>query len=321
MISKPRIAAVSLNSAVDQTATVRGLTLNAVNRVDTSRVDAGGKGVNVASFLAHFDHDVTVTGFLGRDNASLFEQHFREAGVADACLRLDGATRTNVKIVDPIADEVTDINFPGVRARIEDLNAVLRRLEEIRIGGLDWIALCGSLPEGLAETAYAELAAWAKARSIAVALDTSGLPLAAALPAKPDIVKPNIAELRDLLEQPLDSHQAVVAAALRLLADGVRLVVVSMGEDGAILVNSERAVHARPPHVPVASTVGAGDAMVAGLIHASTRRLPLDEMARLATAFSLGALGEVGPRLPPRDKIEDLARAVDITELTARPQD
>lgn len=314
MNTHPRIATVSLNSAVDQTVTSPRFAVDAVNRVETVRSDAGGKGVNVASFLAHFGHEVLVTGLLGRENEALFAEHFAAIGLRDACLRLDGATRTNVKIVDPELDTVTDLNFPGIRAGADDLGAVAERLNAALVPGLDWVGLCGSLPGGLGPDAYAELTAIARQRGARVALDTSGPPLAQALSAKPDIIKPNIAELGELLGRKLELYD-VVPAAREIVSGGISLVVVSMGAEGAALVSADEAILATPPDVPIASTVGAGDAMVAGLIHCVTQGMSLPETAALATAFSLGALGEIGPRLPSITKIETFARAVTVTAL------
>lgn len=251
-----RIATVSLNSAVDQTVTVPGFTADAVNRVAASRSDAGGKGINVASFLAHAGHGVAVTGLLGAENAALFARHFVATGLVDACQRLPGATRTNMKIVDPLQKQITDLNFPGLAAGPADLDAVAATLTGLLAQGLDWVALCGSLPAGIGAEAYADLA-----------------------------------------------------------ASGVGLVAVSMGAGGAVLVRGAETVLAIPPMTRIASTVGAGDAMVAGLIHAATLGLGLPETARLATAFSLGALGEIGPHLPPLDSITRLARTVTVKTL------
>ncbi|NDR55222.1 1-phosphofructokinase [Aliiruegeria sabulilitoris] len=315
MESFPRIATVSLNSAVDQTVTVPRFAIDAVNRVETVRSDAGGKGVNVASFLAHFGHAVTVTGLLGRENEALFAEQFKASGLHDACLRLEGATRTNVKIVDPQGDTVTDLNFPGIHAVAGDLAAVAGRLQTALQCGLDWVALCGSLPAGIEADAYAELTRIARAGGAKVALDTSGTPLELALAAQPDIIKPNIAELSELLGRPLNGYGQVVAAAREIVARGTGLVVVSMGADGAMFVTASEAVHAVAPSPEIASTVGAGDAMVAGLIHSAMQGLPLSQTAALATAFSLGALGEIGPRLPAIDKLQTFARTVQVTAL------
>ena len=310
-----RIATVSLNSAVDQTVTVPGFTADAVNRVAASRIDAGGKGVNVASFLAHVGHGVAVTGLLGAENAALFARHFAATGLVDACQRLPGATRTNVKIVDPLQDQVPDLNFPGIAAGPADLDAVAATLTELLAQGLDWVALCGSLPAGIGAEAYAELAALARKGGARVALDTSGPALGLALAARPDIVKPNVAELGAHLGRTLTGLESVREAARDLAASGVGLVAVSMGAGGAVLVRGAEAVLAIPPATPIASTVGAGDAMVAGLIHAATLGLDLAETARLATAFSLGALGEIGPHLPPPERLAALARTVTVKTL------
>lgn len=315
MISNPRIATVSLNSAVDETVTVPRFAVDTVNRVEAVRVDAGGKGVNVASFLAHFGHPVVVTGLLGRENEALFARHFATAGLQDACLRLDGATRTNVKIIDPEQDTVTDLNFPGINAGPADLAAVADKIDLALKQGLDWVGLCGSLPAGLAPDSYSRLTEVARKGGARVALDTSGVPLAEALSARPDIIKPNIAELGELLGRTLAGPDEVVPAAREIVSRGVGLVVVSMGGKGAVMVTATESVLAVPPNVAIASTVGAGDAMVAGLIHASTQGLSLADTARLATAFSLGALGEIGPRLPAIARIEDFARAVQVTAL------
>lgn len=310
-----RIATVSLNSAVDQTVTVPGFTADAVNRVAASRSDAGGKGINVASFLAHAGHGVAVTGLLGAENAALFARHFAATGLVDACQRLPGATRTNVKIVDPLQKQITDLNFPGLAAGPADLDAVAATLTELLAQGLDWVALCGSLPAGIGAEAYADLARLARKGGARVALDTSGPALGLALAARPDIVKPNVAELGAHLGRSLTGLEAVCTAARDLAASGVGLVAVSMGAAGAVLVRGAETVLAIPPVTRIASTVGAGDAMVAGLIHAATLGLGLPETARLATAFSLGALGEIGPHLPPLDSITRLARTVTVKTL------
>ncbi|MFD2173208.1 1-phosphofructokinase [Rhodobacter lacus] len=312
---QPTIATLTLNAAIDQTVTVPGFTLDAVNRVEAVQLDAGGKGINVASFLAHFGHATAAAGLLGRANDALFAQHFAQAGMLDACTRCDGATRTNVKIVDPAQDQVTDLNFPGVTASAADLASVTETLARLTARGLVWLGLCGSLPAGLGADTYARLITEAHAKGVKVALDTSGAALGPALAARPDIVKPNADELGAYLGRALTTPEAVLEAARELVAQGIGLVAVSMGAGGAVLVRGTGAVHARPPRIAVASTVGAGDAMVAGLIHAATLGLDLAATARIATAFSLGALGEIGPRLPERARIEELAHAVEITAL------
>lgn len=205
----------------------------------------------------------------------------------DGFVRTAGATRLGIKIVDTARGETTDLNFPGLtptRAELAELEA--------RLDGLDavWCVLAGSLPPGVGADFYAEATRRLKARGVRVAVDTSGAALRSAVAAGPDVIKPNVHELEELVGRRLADVAGVVAAARELLVGGVGLVVVSRGADGAVFVSADEVVVARPPSIAVRSTVGAGDAMVAGIVAGRLRGLTLGETARLATAFSLHAL-------------------------------
>ena len=305
------VVTVSLNPAIDQTANVPAFTAGAVNRVVRAQSDAGGKGINVAAFLARTSHAVAVTGFLGRDNSGLFERLFEEQGIVDRFVRLPGSTRVNIKIVDDVHGSVTDINFPGLRPDPRDLAALTTAIDTLAESA-EWFVLSGSVPADVPNDIYATLIARLKLHRRTVVIDASGQPLQAAIEAAPDIVKPNIDELQELLGRPVVGDDAIVAAARELLARGIRTVAVSMGPRGAIFVEGTGAVLAVPPKIVVKTTVGAGDAMVAGLIDAKLQGLELSECARLATAYSLGTLGEIGPRLPAPAVVSSLARDVTI---------
>src|SRR5581483_392989 len=108
-----KIATVTLNPAIDQTVRVDHFRPNAVNYAQTMHFDAGGKGINVASFLADAGFFPTVTGFLGQDNADIFEQFFASKNLNDQFVRIPGRTRIGVKIVDEVNQQTTDINMPG----------------------------------------------------------------------------------------------------------------------------------------------------------------------------------------------------------------
>jgi 1-phosphofructokinase len=314
MANARRIATVSLNPAIDQTALVPNFTAGAVNRVAREQSDAGGKGVNVASFLAHVGFPVVVTGLLGDANLEPFVRLFAEKGIVDRFVRVPGLTRVNVKIVDEVQDRVTDINFPGLRVandHVAGLHAAIDALAD----DCEWFVLSGSVPSGVGDTVYAELVARLKRRGKTVVLDASGPPMAAAIAAAPDVIKPNIEELQELVGRRLSSHAEVVEAARALVGRGIGLVAVSMGKDGAVFVENGAAVLAVPPKIVVKSTVGAGDAMVAGIVTGTVRALDLADRARLATAFSLGALGEIGPRLPAPAVIQSTMRNVTVKSI------
>ncbi len=212
MLGTDGIATVSLNPAIDQTVAIPSFTAGSVNRVAHEQSHAGGKAVNVASFLADTGHRVAVTGFFGEANAAPFERLFADKGIADRFVRLNGSTRVNIKIVDEVRAQVTDINFPGLSGSLADL-ALLTDVVETMCSHHDWFVLSGSVPAGLPDWVYADLAGRLKAHGRTVVLDASGAPFAAAIAARPDIIKPNIHELEELVGRPLEDRAAVVDAA------------------------------------------------------------------------------------------------------------
>ncbi|HVR97240.1 MAG TPA: 1-phosphofructokinase, partial [Thermoanaerobaculia bacterium] len=287
------VVTVTLNPAIDQTLSIPGFAAGQVNRVAESRSDAGGKGVNVASCLAGFGLEVIATGFLGADNSALFETFFERRRIADRFVRIPGATRIGTKIVDDRTGQTTDINFPGLAPRAEDIEELKDRIAALAaLGG--WFVLSGSVPPGMDDGIYAEVIDAIHGRGGCVVLDTSGRPLRAALAGRPEVMKPNAEELGELVGRALDTPAAVRAAAEPLLDQGAQRVAVSMGGAGAVFVERGRALLARPPQVPVRSTVGAGDAMVGGLVYAAIHGLPLDEAARIATASGAYAVTRIG---------------------------
>ncbi|QIF04963.1 1-phosphofructokinase [Roseimicrobium sp. ORNL1] len=281
---------LTLNPAVDCTVTIPGFTAGGVNRVETVQHRPGGKGVNVALALAGMGHRVAVTGFLGEENRALFDQAFHEARVADYFVHLAGSTRVGIKIVDAEKKETTDINFPGLAPTSNALRLLRSGMEQL---AASWFVLSGSLPEGVDVTIYQSLIRLLRQRGCKVALDTSGAPLRHALEAGPQIIKPNIDELATLMGAELNTRELVVEAARGILQQhGVELVVVSMGAEGAVFVTKDECIHAAPPAMEVRSTVGAGDAMVAGIISGELRGLSLADQARLATASSMRVLAK-----------------------------
>ncbi|MCL4561524.1 MAG: 1-phosphofructokinase family hexose kinase, partial [Chloroflexi bacterium] len=266
------------------------------------------------SFLADFGLPVSVTGFLGEDNPHLFERLFARKGIKDRFVRIPGSTRTGIKIIDEINRTTTDVNFPGLPPRPQDIEALFRVVDELS-EVCEWFVLSGSIPAGVSEDIYQRLIVRIKSNGKSVALDTSGEGLRQALSVKPDLVKPNVYELEEILQRSLTSSELIEQAAAALNQQGIQTVVISMGEQGAVFVQSGEVVIAQPPPVAVKSTVGAGDAMIAGTIAGLIRGDSLADCARLATAFSISAISRVGAGLPSQDTIGSYRKQVKIQRL------
>jgi 1-phosphofructokinase len=309
-----KVATITLNPAIDLTVQVDHFQPNSVNRAQAMHSNAGGKGVNVASFLADYGMAVAATGFVGVDNAEVFERLFTSKHIDDACIRIPGATRIGIKIVDEANQQTTDVNLPGLTPSPEALHS-LRKTVEALAPSCDWFVLAGNLPPGVSPTIYAELITWLSQHGKQTVLDTSGPALRAGIEAHPTIIKPNVSELRELTRQALADESAIASTARDLIDAGIRVVVVSMGEDGALFCNDIETVVAVPPVVAVKSTVGAGDALVAGTVASLSRHLDLQATARLATGFAVGAITTIGANLPPAAVRDEYTQQVRLRTL------
>ncbi|MFD1281773.1 1-phosphofructokinase [Methylobacterium goesingense] len=320
-LDSARVVTCTLNPALDQTVVLDALVPGAVHRARSVRSDAGGKGVNVAACLADWGVPVAATGVLGQDNAAPFQALMEAKGIADAFAWIPGETRTNLKLLDAQSGDTTDINLPGLAVTADALVTVRAVLRSRATEGT-LAVLAGSLPGGLPAGTYADLTAALVARGVRVILDASGPALAAALAAPADAlpfaIKPNRHELEEWAGRPLPTLAAVAAAAHDLRVRGIPLVVVSLGAEGALFVTEAETLHALPPPTTIASTVGAGEALVAGLVAGLHAELPLADTARLALAFAAGKLGHAGANLPPRETVRAIAATVRVETLSPR---
>ena len=317
---QPRVVCVALNPALDHTIEVKQLRAGTVNRALRMQVDAGGKGINVASCLSDFGIRSGVTGQIGRENADRFETLFSAKGITNRCIYLEGLTRINTKIVDLASGQTTEVNMPGPQLSADAIRTLIERLLACLEGMVrpgSWVVFSGSLPPQWPVDTYRRLIAHARQLGAQTLLDASGAALTAGVGAAPDIIKPNREELAEMLGRPLDNIRSVIAAARELLArpDAPGTVIVSLGGEGALFVDRQEALLAHPVPTALTSTVGAGDAMVAGIVAAQIAGMPLADCARLATAFSAGKLKQVGPHLPAPDTVRALALTVRISSL------
>ncbi|WP_312726321.1 1-phosphofructokinase [Stutzerimonas kunmingensis] len=309
-----RVLTVTLNPALDLTVQLSALRLGQVNRSESLQVHAAGKGLNVAQVLADLGHQLTVTGFLGEGNPQAFEQLFAARGFADEFVRVPGDTRSNIKLAE--ADgQVTDINGPGLTVSEAHCTELLTRLERLAPAH-DLVVVAGSLPRGIDSQWFVQLLQTLKRLGVRVALDTSGDALRKGLAASPWLIKPNEEELAEARGVELTESAALTAEARRLQAEGIEHVVVSQGADGVSWFSSGAALHANPPRVRVVSTVGAGDSLLAGMLHGLLEGWPAERTLTQATAIAAQAVGQVGFGLTDTAELAELEAAVRLQSLS-----
>ncbi|TDD65445.1 1-phosphofructokinase [Actinomadura rubrisoli] len=292
------IVTVTLNPSLDRTIEVDALTRGAVIRARSARLDPGGKGVNVSrALLAAGVPSVAVLPVGGPDGHRL-QRLLEEQGLTVRAVPVRGCTRSNVTIVEP-GGMVTKLNEPGGRLSRAELDAVVQAVvSETR--GASWVVACGSLPPGVPDGFYGELCKVLAPARAKVAVDTSGPALPAAVRAGPDLVKPNREELTEAVGRPVGRLSEAIDAAGLLCASGARAVLVSLGAEGAVLVDGDGVRTGRAPVARPKSTVGAGDALLAGFLAAGARG-----SVALAAGLAWGAAAVRQPagRMPGIDEI------------------
>ncbi|WP_299261396.1 1-phosphofructokinase [uncultured Kushneria sp.] len=307
-----RVLTLTLNPALDLSIRLTELSPGSVNRSEESSLTAAGKGNNVARVLARHDHQVAVSGFLGRDNQAPFERAFLDWGVEDRFIRVVGETRVNAKLSEA-GGRVTDINGPGARV---DESAMTQLLDDIEAGAdsIDAVVISGSLPPGVAPEWLAALIGRLGTLGLPVWLDSSGEALVQGVRARPALIKPNEHELAEGVGRSLADEAALLAAARELQQGGIDSVLLSLGAEGVVWLFEGGALRARPPRVEVVSTVCAGDTLLAGTLHGVLEGWPREKTLRFATALSADAVRRIGVG---RSDVEDFTALCDAVCVEA----
>jgi 1-phosphofructokinase len=287
------IVTLTANPSVDRTLEIPALQRGKVVRATAARVHPGGKGVNVARVLVANGiaaRAVLPTG--GREGDQLLDL-LSGQGVEVVPVPIREPVRENVTVVEPDGT-VTKLNAPGPRLSEEEVAALVEATVEASRGA-DWVALCGALPPGAPSALYATLVLKLRAEGVRVAVDTSGPALHRSIESGPDLIKPNAEELAEAVARPIETLRDVLDGARQLRDRGVGHVLVSLGRAGAVSVSDAIALRAWTTPVVPRSTVGAGDAALAGFL---AERGDASEALRAAVAWGAAAVREPGTGMP-----------------------
>ena len=300
------IYTVTLNPALDKTVEIPSLTVDAVNRITSMRTDPGGKGINVSKVIGKLGGNSIAEGILGGDTGRAILSALESMGLTTCFHFVEGETRTNMKIIDPEAHTNTDINEPGVTVSEEILGELLTELLG-KVTEKDIVVISGSMPKGSPQDTYYT---WTKAfreKGAKVILDADGELLKAGLKASPYLIKPNNHELSALTGKTLETPKELEETARSLMKEyGIEKTVVSMGGAGALYVTADETIYAEGLKVPVGSTVGAGDSVVAALAVAEESGMSLEETVCLSTATGAANVMCSGTQAAEYEVIEKL---------------
>ena len=275
------IYTVTLNPSIDYTVELDKLTAGSLNRCREEYITFGGKGLNVSAILSELGIPTKALGFCAGFTGQAIVEQLNAAGIESDLVELSsGNSRINVKIK---AEEETEINAKGPDISHEELEQFFEKLSQVTDG--DTLVLAGSIPESVSDDIYEQILSRLSDKSIRTVVDAQGKLLANVLRFEPFLIKPNIFELETLFGESISSDEQVTELARSLRSAGARNVLVSMGQNGSLLVDSNYVVHRLGVcSGNVVSSVGAGDSMVAGFLAGCEKTDDYEFSLRLATA-------------------------------------
>ncbi|MBQ2757298.1 MAG: 1-phosphofructokinase [Clostridia bacterium] len=257
------IYTVTLNPALDYTVYLSHFVPGKTHRTCGEELFFGGKGINVSAVLTALGEPTVALGFVAGFTGEALLASLAEANIGQEMIYLPkGQTRINVKIK---GSQESEINAAGPDVPPEALAALMKQLDALR--ATDTLVLAGSVPPSVPKSIYEEMLRRVAPRGVRAVVDAERELLLRALPYRPFLIKPNLQELCDIMGRPLSNDGEIAQAAAELQQAGAKNVLVSMGRDGALLLDEHGRLHReRAVGGPPVNTVGAGDSMVAGFL-------------------------------------------------------
>lgn len=308
------ILTVTLNTAVDKTYTVENFAIDRVHRPSSWRIVAGGKGINVARVYKEIGGDVIATGFASGHNGEFILEAMKYEGLPNDFVPTSDESRVCIAILDPVQKTQTELNEVGPHVSLDEVNALVKKCEAL-IPGKEFVVLSGSTPPGVPDDIYNGIIENARLSGVRCVLDTSGEPLSRGIQAKPFMAKPNIHELSAIVGRQLTTVEEAAEAAAMLNRQGVEIMMVTLGRDGALVATSDGIWKARPPEIPFVSAVGSGDALTAAFIYVLCSGGSVTDALKLGTGAGAANAMTFGAGFCKCDDIYRLADQVEITCL------
>jgi len=309
-----KIFTVTLNPAIDREFSVPVIAYDQVLRSRAQSIDFGGKGFNVSRMLKSLGTSSIAIGFVGGRSGELLTEGLHSLGIETDFVWIEGETRTNVSIKSTAENHYIKVNEPGPTITEIEQKLLIEKITSLSSPG-DWWILAGSIPPGVSMNYYARMITIIKGKGAKVILDSSGKALAEGYRAHPFMIKPNNFELRDLSEMPVDSMTQIVSASKVLRDQGVKLIVISLGDLGAVLLSAKEAWLVKSPPIKEVNPTGAGDSLVGGMVWAFEKDFQLVDALRWGVACGAAAASLNGTAVGSYQDIKALFEKTEAQQL------
>ncbi|WP_079527061.1 1-phosphofructokinase [Halobacillus hunanensis] len=298
----------TLNPSIDYIMQIDQVQLGKLNRADKTLFYPGGKGINVSRVMARLSIKNTALGYLGKFTGKFITDSLDQEAVHHQFVDTGQYTRINVKLKD---DQESEINGPGPAINSRHLEELLAQFKKMKTN--DILILAGNVPSSLPEDFYSQVSDICETNGVLLVADTSGEALKQLIGKSLFLLKPNDDELGNLFNTAIETKEQAAYYAQKLVQQGTKHVIVSMGGEGAVYVNEQVQMHADVPQGNVKNSVGAGDSVVAGFISALSLNKDMKEAFRYGVAA--GSATAFQDDLCQQSDVENLLNQITITPL------
>ncbi|MCM8830446.1 MAG: 1-phosphofructokinase family hexose kinase [Candidatus Omnitrophica bacterium] len=301
---------------MDNTFYLSSIRFDDINRIEKSRVDAGGKGLNVARMLNILGYPCEALTFLGGPNGKILKKLLEEEKVPFRYVPIKENTRSIFNFI--AGKEVLRINEKGPLISKKEKDAFLNLIYSLKISKGDIVSISGSIPPGVEKDIYREIIKKVKTKGGIVVLDADGDVLEEGIKEKPHIIKPNLWELSRTVRRRISSFRTLKNILEYLVSHGMSNILLTNGEKGAVLFSSTHFLYGRPPSVKVLSTIGCGDTFLAGFLYGYCKNKPQEECLRLAVAAGTAKVLKEGTSMPERRDVMEILKKVKVVNASER---
>lgn len=263
------IYTVTFNPAIDYIAEVNNIKEDEINRAESEKILAGGKGINVSIVLKNLGIESTAIGFIAGFTGNEIKRQVEKYGINTDFVYIENKfSRINVKLVSKTAGVVsneTAINGEGPKISNKEIEDLMTKIDKLKEG--DFLVLAGSVPKKVNDDIYEKICERIKAKKIKIVADATGKLLVNVLKHNPFLIKPNKSELEEIFHDKIYRNEEIIMYAKKLQEMGAENVLISLGQDGAVLVTKDKNIrYLKAPKGKLVNSVGSGDSMVAGFI-------------------------------------------------------
>ncbi len=301
-----RILTMTMNPAVDKSATVNDVVAESKLRCSDPRHEPGGGGINVARAIRKLDGESVAVFPAGGPTGKILTDLLDDEGISQDRIASEAWTRDNLTVFEEATVQQYRFGMPGARLKESEWQACLDRIQCDPCP--DYVVASGSLPPGVPDDFYAQVSKAAKRVGARFMLDTSGMPLKRASSEGVYLLKPNAREFEALTDEPFRSEEQQETLAREVVQDedGCEVLVLSLGAAGVLMVTRDKTERIRSPSVPIRSKVGAGDSMTAAIVLGLARGMGVRDAVCYGVAAGAAAVMTPGSELCRKEDVEDL---------------